>query len=87
MEIGEAILEYHEYHHMIEPKVQVETFLEKDSHKRKYAWARELIQEAERYSTLEGIHREGKRENPYNNYVDLLCDIMDRDPSIYEETT
>ena len=39
----------------------VETFLEKDSHKRKPTWAWELIQEAKRYSTLEGIHKERKK--------------------------
>ena len=46
MEIGEAILVDHEDHDMAEPQEPVETLLEKDSHKRKPAWARELIQEA-----------------------------------------
>ena len=71
MEIEEAILENHEYHDMTELKEQVETFLEKDSHKRKPTWAWELIQEAERYGDQEGIHRERKRENTYNSYVAL----------------
>ena len=31
------------------------------------------------------MHRERKRTNPYNNYVDLLCDIIDKEPSTYEE--
>ena len=26
-----------------------------------------------------------ERENPYNSYVPLLCDIIDRESSIYEE--
>ena len=39
MEIGEAIPEDHEDHDMTEPQEPVETFLEKDSHKRKSAWA------------------------------------------------
>ena len=26
-----------------------------------------------------------KRPNPYNNYVALLCDIIDKEPSTYEE--
>ena len=49
---------------MTEPQEMVETFLDKDSHKRKPTWGREFIQEAERYGSLEGIHRERKRENP-----------------------
>ena len=43
MEIGEAIPEDLEDHDMIEPQELVETFLEKDSHKRKPAWERELL--------------------------------------------
>ena len=31
------------------------------------------------------MHRERKRPKPYNNYVALLCDIIDREPSNYEE--
>ena len=30
------------------------------------------------------MHRERKRPNPYNNYVALLCDIIDKEPSTYE---
>ena len=63
----------------------VETRLEKDSHKRKPTWAWELIQEAERYGASEGMHRERKRPNPCNIYVALLCDIIDKEPSNYEE--
>ena len=43
MEIGESILEDHEYHNMTEPQDMVETFLEKESHKRKPTWEQELI--------------------------------------------
>ena len=49
MEIGEVILEDHEDHDTKEPQELVETFLEKDSHKRKPTWAQELIREVERY--------------------------------------
>ena len=38
MEIGEAILEYHEDHDMMEPHELVETLLKKKSHKRKPSW-------------------------------------------------
>ena len=87
MEIGEAILEDHEDHDMEEPQDQVETLLWKESHKRKPTWAQDLIQEAERYGAPEGMHRERKRPNPYNNYVALLCEIIDKEPFSYEEAT
>ena len=57
METGEAILEDHEYHDREEAQDLVETLLKKDSHKMKTTWERELIQEVERYVTLEGMHR------------------------------
>ena len=85
MEIGENILEDHEYHDMEEPQEPVETLLKKDSHKRKIAWAWELIQEEERYATQKGRHKERKRLKNWNNYVSLLCDIIDKEPSTYEE--
>ena len=31
------------------------------------------------------MHRERKRPNPCNNYVALLCDIVDKEPYTYEE--
>ena len=54
---------------------------------RKPACERDILREAERYGALEGIHREIKRENPYNSYVALMCDIIDREPSTCEEAT
>ena len=71
MEIGEEIPKYHEDHDMEEPQEPVETILEKDSHKRKSTWAREPIQEAESYGAPEGVHRERKKENPYNRIFHL----------------
>ena len=87
MEIADSIPKDHEDHDMKEVHELVETILEKDSHTSKPLWAWELIREAERYGTPEGIHRERKRENPYNSYVALLCDIINREPSTYEEAT
>ena len=86
MEIGEAIPEDPEYRDMTEPRELVETILEKDSHKRKPTWARELIREAEMYGAPKGIHRERKREKHYNSYVALLCEIIDREPSTYADS-
>ena len=31
------------------------------------------------------MHRERKRPRPYSSYVALLCDIIDKEPSSYEE--
>ena len=70
---------------MVEPQEHVETLNEKDCHKRKPAWARELIQEEERYGAPNEMQRERKRPKPYNNYVAPLCAIIDKEPSNYEE--
>ena len=40
MEIEEAIPKNHKDQNMTEPQEKVERFLDKDSHKRKLAWAR-----------------------------------------------
>ena len=72
---------------MEKPQEMVETILEDDSHKRKPSWEWELIWEAESYGALEGIHRERKREKTYNSYVTLLFDIIDVEPSTYEDDT
>ena len=31
------------------------------------------------------MHRERKIHRPYNNYVALVCEIIDKEPSNYEE--
>ena len=53
--------------------------------KRKPAWAHEAIQDAERNGALEGSLRESKRPRTYSNYVALLSDIIDVEPSNFEE--
>ena len=50
-------------------------------------WVREAIQGAERYGALEEMHRERKRTRSYSSYVSLLCDIIDKEHSNYEEAT
>ena len=54
-------------------------------HKRKPAWAHELIQDAERYGAPEGSLRDSKRPRTYFSYVALLSDIIDAEPSSFEE--
>ena len=53
--------------------------------KRKPAWAREAIQDAERNGALEGSLRESKRPRTYSSYVALFSDIIDAEPSNFEE--
>jgi hypothetical protein len=55
------------------------------SHKRKYAWERELIQDGEKYGVPEGTSRQVKRPNPFSNYTDLMCDLLDEKPNCFEE--
>ena len=49
--------------------------------KRKPAWVREIIQEAERHGAPEGSTRTNKRSNPYPSYIDLMCDLVDQEPT------
>ena len=58
---------------------------EKNPHKRKPDWVREIIQGAQRYGASEETHRGRKRTRSYSSYVALICDIIDKEPSNYEE--
>ena len=53
--------------------------------KRKHAWVREIIQEVEKYGSPEGSTRTSKRSKPYSSYVTLMCDLVDQEPTSYEE--
>ena len=55
------------------------------SQKRKNAWVRERIQEVEKYGALVGSTRTSKRSKTFSNYVALMCDIVDQEPTSYEE--
>ena len=54
--------------------------------KRKTTQVREIIQEEEKYGALEGPTRTSKRSNPFNNYEALMCDLVDQEPTSYEES-
>ena len=56
-----------------------------NKHKRRPTWAREIIQDAEKYGAPDGTSKESKRPQPYSIYVALLCDIINAEPSSYEE--
>jgi hypothetical protein len=55
------------------------------SHKRKPAWARELIQDGEKYGVPEGTTREVKRPKPFSSYTALMCNLLDEEPTCSEE--
>ena len=63
----------------------VDPLQEKNPHKTKPTWVQEAIQGTERYGALEEIHKERKRTRSCSSYVALLCDIIDKEPSNYEE--
>ena len=56
-----------------------------NSHKRKPAWVWEAILGGEIYGAPKETHRERKRTRSCSGYVALLCDIIDKEPSNYEE--
>jgi hypothetical protein len=55
------------------------------SHKRKPAWAREIIQDGEKYGVLEGTTRQVKRPKPFSSYMALMCDLLEKEPTCFEE--
>jgi hypothetical protein len=55
------------------------------SHKRNYAWERELIQDEEKYGVPKGTMRQVKRPNPFSSYMALMCDLLEKDPTFFEE--
>jgi hypothetical protein len=53
--------------------------------KRRPTWAQEIIQDAKKYGAPNGSFGESKRPQPYSSYVALLSDIIDVQPTSYEE--
>jgi hypothetical protein len=76
----EEILEDHDIVEFQEPpKMTI-------SHKRKPAWARELIQDGEKYGVPEGTTRQVKRPKPFSSYMALMCDLLEKEPTCFEES-
>ena len=73
-----------EDHDMTQPPRPEELHSEMISHKRIPPWAREVIEEAKRHGVPEGTIRERKKSNPFPIYVDLMCDLIDKDPTCFE---
>jgi hypothetical protein len=55
------------------------------SHKRKPAWARELIEDGEKYGAPKGTMRQIKKPKPFSSYMDLMCDLIENEPACFEE--
>jgi hypothetical protein len=67
----EEILEDHDIVEVQEPPQM--TIL----HKKKPAWARELIQDGEKYGVPQGTTRQVKRPKPFSSYMALMCDLLE----------
>jgi hypothetical protein len=55
------------------------------SHKIKPAWVRELIQDAKKYGALEGTMRQSKKPKPFSSYMSMMCDLIEKEPTCFEE--
>jgi hypothetical protein len=75
----EDLLEYHDIVEVQEPP-QMTTL-----HKIKPDWAREIIQDGEKYSVPQGTTRQVKRRKPFSSYMALMCDLLEEEPTFFEE--
>jgi hypothetical protein len=55
-------------------------------HKRNPAWARDLIQYGEKYGVPKGTTRHVKRPKPFSSYTVVMCDILEEEPTCFEES-
>ena len=83
-EVEERIPEDHD---LTEPQRPEELPSEMISRKRRHAWAREVIEEAERLGVPEGTINERKKPKPYPSYVALMCNLVDEEPTCFKEAT
>ena len=70
---------------MKKPQLSEELPSEMISRKRKPVWACEVTKEAKRHGALEGTIQEIKKPKPYPSYVALMCDLVDKEPTYFEE--
>jgi hypothetical protein len=75
----EELLEDHDIVEVQEPP-QMTIF-----HKRKPAWARELIQDGEKYGVPQETTRQVKRPKPFSSYTALMCDLLEEEPTYFQE--
>jgi hypothetical protein len=56
------------------------------SQKRKPTWERELIQDGEKYGAPEETMRQVKKPKPFSIYMDLMFDLIEKEPTFFEES-
>ena len=72
-----------EFQDMVEPQETIETPHETISTRKMPSWACGIIQESERYGAPEG----SKRLRLHSNYVALMCNLVDEEPTCFEEAS
>jgi hypothetical protein len=77
---GEDILEDHDIIESQEPPQMM------ISHKRNPSWEREIIQYGEKYGAPEKTRRQVKKPKPFSSYMALMCDLLEKDPTFFEES-
>jgi hypothetical protein len=56
------------------------------SHKRNPSWVREPIQDGEKYGAPKGTMRQVKKPKIFSSYMDLMCDLIEKEPTCFEES-
>jgi hypothetical protein len=65
----------------------IEFPLEKPPIKKKPAWCREILKEAEKLSAPKGTFRESKKPDKYSGFIAMLNLVIDSEPSTFEEAS
>jgi hypothetical protein len=65
----------------------IEFPLEKPPVKRKPAWCREILKEAEKHAAPKGTFRESKKPDKYSGLIAKLNLVIDSEPSTFEEAS
>lgn len=71
----------------IELAEELERTLEEPPTKRRPAWFKETLQEAERQSIPLGTFKESRRPQKFAGYVAMVSQRNDAEPTLYEEAT
>ena len=69
----------------VEPAEPVDMTREAIITRKRPAWLRETLQDAERIAAPGGSFRESKRPHRFSSYMALMSHIIDAEPSSYEE--
>jgi hypothetical protein len=70
---------------VLEPAEVLERSLEEPPIKRRLAWFKETLQEAEKHAAPSGTFGESKRPQRFASYVALVSNISDTEPSLFDE--